>query len=147
MSKQEIEILREICLVGAAIFIITVLTAKCFGSETVEKIDDYTAKIEISNIVDENNIKTTITQEKNFTLTELLQAKSAAETALKTWQDKIAETNSNIELQTKQIEMWDRLIVLAKEQGIIEKLEKTVLEETVPEAITEVKDLAIVENK
>ena len=105
----------------ALLVAILLIATPVFATELVEKVDDFSAKITISNITDKDNIKTTISQEKIFTLDELLTAKTASETALKSWQDELTKSQENITIQTNQIALWQKLIDDCKTAGIIEK--------------------------
>ena len=93
----------------------------CFAEPKVEKIDNYKAKITLSNTTDKEGVKTTVTQEKTFTLKELEAGKVASETALKSWVDNKVKCDENIAIQTAQVALWDKLIADTKALGIIEE--------------------------
>lgn len=94
----------------------------------IKKLDNYSARITISNVNEKEGVKTTVSQEKTFTLEELTKARAMSEGALKSWQDESVKCNENIALQTNQVALWDKLIVDTKAAGIIEKptLEKPI---------------------
>ncbi len=95
------------------------LSQSALGQEpVVEKVDDYSAKITISNVNEKDGIKTTVSQEKVFTLEELSQAKTASESASKSWQDEKKKCEDNIVQQTTQIALWDSLIKKCEAEGI-----------------------------
>lgn len=119
--KRADEIVKDFLFIAIFIFIVT-FAIKSFAEETVEKVDDYTAKITISSTTEKDGIKTFLSQEKNFTLDEIKKSKSQAEQALKSWQDKMVEAEKNIRIQTdEQIAMWDRLLIEMAKKEIIEK--------------------------
>jgi len=89
--------------------------------ELVEKINEFSAKVTISNIKQDKDVKTTVTQEKIFSLDELNSAKTASETALKSWEDNKIKCDENIAIQTEQVALWDRLINESVKQGVVVK--------------------------
>lgn len=113
--------IRNGLIISLALWVIIFFTVKCFAEPIVEKVDAYSAKITISNVSDKDRVKTTVSQEKIFTLDELLTAKTASETALKSWQDEAQKSQENITIQTNQIALWASLIDQCKASGIIEK--------------------------
>ena len=92
-------------------------------SESVEKVDDYSAKITLSNVTDKEGVKTTVTQERVFTLDDLITAKQMSETALKSWQDNKVKVDENILIQTNQIALWAKLIKDCEDAGVVKKPE------------------------
>ena len=115
--------LRNGLIISLVLGVLIFLAVKCFAEETVLKVDDYSAKITISNITEKDGVKTTLSQERVFTLTELNTAKSMSENALKSWQDAKVKADENIVIQTNQIALWQSLIDECILQGIIEKPE------------------------
>lgn len=105
-------------LLVALLLVSTVVSAQ---EPIVTKVDDFSAKIVISNTNDKDGVKTTVSQEKIFTLDELLTAKTASETALKSWQDEATKAQENITLQTNQIALWAKLIKDMTDLGCISK--------------------------
>ena len=108
-------------MISLALWGLIFFAIKCFAEETVIKVDDYSAKITISSVNDKDGVKTTISQEKVFTLDELNTAKTASEAALKSWQDEVKKCEDNITLQTNQITLWQKLIDKCKTTGIVSK--------------------------
>jgi len=109
-----------------AILIVLGLSVPVWAEETVTKLDANSVRITISNVSDKEGVKTTISQEKTFTLDELTSAKSASESALKSWEDAKKKADENIAIQTEQVALWDRLIAESTKQGIVSaaKVEK-----------------------
>ena len=108
------------------IMIVLLVATQCLADEQISKVDKYTAKVIITNIAEKDDVKTTLSQEKNFTLAELNERKASAEGSLASWQKAKAETEANITKQTEQIALWDRLIAGFGDQGIIDKPEPVV---------------------
>jgi len=106
----------------ALLVAILLIATPVFATELVEKVDDFSAKITISNVNEKDGVKTTVSQEKVFSLDELLTAKIASETALKSWQDEATKAQENITLQTTQIALWSKLIAECEKQGIKAKV-------------------------
>lgn len=103
----------------------------CFAEEVVEKIDDYSAKITISSVADKDGVKTTVSQEKVFTLEELNTAKAQSESALQSWQAEKIKAEENITVQAAQVALWEKLIDDCKAAGVIDKpIGKTSTEES-----------------
>ena len=111
--------MKYLCFVVATVIMLS--ANLCFSTETVEKVDGYSAKVVISNITDREGLKTTVTQERVFTLEELQHGKAASEKALASWQDEAKKVADNITIQTSQVALWQRLIDEYAKQGIIEK--------------------------
>jgi len=97
-------------IISLVLWALIFFAVKCFAEETVPKIDPYTASITVSSTNIKDGTETTVSQKRNFTLDELLTAKTASETALKSWQDEKKKAEDNITLQTTQIELWSKLI-------------------------------------
>ena len=108
------------------IMIVLLVATQCLADEQISKVDKYTAKVIITNIAEKDDVKTTLSQEKNFTLAELNERKASAEGSLASWQKAKAETETNIIKQTEQIALWDRLIKGFGDQGIIDKPEPVI---------------------
>lgn len=108
------------------IMTILLMSTQCLADEQISKVDEYTAKVTITNIAEKDDVKTTLSQEKNFTLAELKERKASAEGSLASWQKAKAETEANITKQTEQIALWDRLIKSFGDQGIIDKPEPVI---------------------
>ncbi len=106
----------------ALLVALLLISTSVFATETVEKISDTQAKITISNVSDKDGVKTTLSQEKVFTLDELNAAKALSENALKSWQDEATKAQENITLQTTQIALWSKLIAECEKQGIKAKV-------------------------
>jgi len=81
-------------------------------SEQIEKVSDYCAKITTTE---------TVVKERTYSLAELLQHKSASETALASWEQARVNANLNIEIQAEQIAEWDRIIAEFKGAGVVEE--------------------------
>jgi hypothetical protein len=110
---------KRILVVVLAVLMCTVSYAGV--AEKVDKIDEYSGRLTVTNIVERDGVKNTNIQEKVFTVDELNQAKAMSEQALKSWQDKKKECDDNIALQQEQIALWDRQIAEFGKQGIISK--------------------------
>ncbi len=95
----------------------------CRAEETVEKIDENTVKVTISSVNEKEGVKTTLSQERNFTLEGLLERKAASEKALQSWQDVKIKAEENIALQTAQVAMWERLLANSEGLGVVAKVE------------------------
>ena len=112
----------KILLIAVLMFVAT----RCLADEQISKVDEYTGKITITNIAEKDDVKTTLSQEKNFTLAELKERKTQSEASLASWQKAKAETEANITKQTEQVALWDRLIKSFGDQGIIDKPEPVI---------------------
>jgi len=108
-------------IISLVLWALIFFAVKCFAEETVPKIDPYTASITVSSTNIKDGTETTVSQKRNFTLDELLTAKTASETALKSWQDGATKCNENITLQTTQIALWQKLIDEFAKQNIVAK--------------------------
>jgi CRISPR/Cas system-associated protein Cas5 (RAMP superfamily) len=82
-------------------------------SEIISKVSEYHAKITTTE---------TIVKERTYSLAELLQHKSAAETALASWEQARVNANLNIEIQTEQIAEWQRIIDELIKVGVKEEV-------------------------
>ena len=113
--------LRNGLIISLVLWAMIFGVAICFAEPVVEKVDNYKAKITLSNTTDKDGVKTTVSQEKTFTLKELEAGKVASETALQSWVDAKVKAEENIAIQTAQVALWDKLIADTKASGVIEE--------------------------
>ena len=111
-----------ILVVGA---IIVFCVNQAFGEPVITKVDEFNAKVVVSNVSEKEGTKTTVSQERNFSLEEVTRASEATDTALKSWQDEKVKCDENIAIQEKQKALWKSI----KDEMILQGVQEKPIEE------------------